>query len=104
VLDAGCSYVITCTDIKTIKDLSEDYDALVLYLYRCLEQSEIKSILDTRVSTEDIHSSSRYEEIKSIPHRYYENLEVYNEVILNVGQKRYIYLQAAKILEMNDII
>ena len=90
VFNRGLCYAITCVDRHTIQALKMDFNTLVFYTFRPMTDHEIETILVQRGTSKTCDADMRRNEISSIPSEYFNKIEFYNHVLLNIGTKKLI--------------
>ena len=96
-------YAVSCVDRQTMELLKSDFDTVTIYVYRTWTATDLESLLISRGTSNQLDSQFRRDEAASIASQYFEKIEMYNHVILNVGSKMDMVEQLSKILLLHGI-
>lgn len=102
-IQSRLTYAISCVDRRTSKLLSSRFSTVAIYVYRSWTQEELEALFQIRGTSCRLESELRREEIASIAKEYYDKIDIYDHVILNVGSRQEMIKQLAKILRLYGI-
>jgi guanylate kinase len=96
----GFTYVVTCTDRATVEKIKNKYAALVIYIYRNFTINEFNALILKKDSKGKTKIEERVNEFDEISTLYYENIDLYDHVILNIDSTEASLNQLIKILSL----
>lgn len=96
----GFAYVVSCTDKATSEKIKKRYDAVVIYIYRNFSIDEFNALILKKDSKGKAKIEQRVNEFEEISSLYFENIDLYDHVILNIDSTETALNQLRKILSL----
>lgn len=96
----GFAYVVSCTDKVTSEKIIKKYATVVIYIYRKFSIDEFNALILKKDSKGKTKIEDRVNEFAEVSSLYFENIDLYDHVILNIDSIETALNQLRKILSL----